>query len=328
MKYRKFGKTDIAVSELVFGGGMVGGLLINQDDETKLLAIKRAMEGGINWIDTAPLYGQGKSEEALGWVLKEIDDDPFVSTKVIIDTRNLKDISGQIEKSITESLARLQRDSVTLLQLHNPIGAETKGIMIGLTELLRNDGVLDHLQRMKDQGLTKHFGITALGESPSIIKVIQSNRIASAQVYYNILNPSAGMKVPPQWEVCDFSGILDACLKYEVAPMCIRVFSAGVIATDERTGRELPITLGDTVDSETAKAKAVFNAIGTKYGTRPQTAIRFALAQEKLACVIFGLAELDHLESAISAQRMGPLPPEALEQLNQIYKKGAARNRG
>ena len=200
MKYRKFGKTGIDVSELVFGGGAVGGLLINQDDETKLSAIKRAMEAGINWIDTAPSYGMGKSETALGWVLKEIDANPYISTKVMIDTRNLEDISGQIEKSISESLDRLKKESVTVLQLHNPIGAETKGRMIGSDDVLRKGGVLEHLQRMKDQGLTAHVGITALGEPAGILPVIESGRIASGQVYYNLLNPSAGMNVPPPME--------------------------------------------------------------------------------------------------------------------------------
>ena len=75
MKYRDFGTTGMKVSQLVFGGGAVGGLLINQDDETKLTAIRRAMEAGINWIDTAPSYGQGRSEEALGWLLKEIEEE-------------------------------------------------------------------------------------------------------------------------------------------------------------------------------------------------------------------------------------------------------------
>ena len=62
MDYREFGSTGIKVSELVFGGGAVGGLLINQDDDTKLKAIKRSVEAGINWIDTAASYGQGRSE--------------------------------------------------------------------------------------------------------------------------------------------------------------------------------------------------------------------------------------------------------------------------
>ena len=74
MKYRRFGRTGLQVSELVFGGGFVGGILLHQDDETKRTAIRRALDGGINWIDTAASYGNGKSEEALGWLLREIDE--------------------------------------------------------------------------------------------------------------------------------------------------------------------------------------------------------------------------------------------------------------
>ncbi len=325
MKYRDFGATGIEVSELVFGGGAVGGLLINQDDDTRLAAIKRAMEAGINWIDTAPSYGQGRSEEALGWLLREIPEEPYISTKFSIDTRDLSQISGQIEQSLEASLKRLDRDSVTLLQLHNRIGAETRGRVIAVSEILRKGGVLDSLDRLKDRGMIQHFGITALGETPGIIEVIESGRIDSAQVYYNLLNPSAGLAMPSNWAVFDFSGILDACEKQKVAGMDIRVFSAGVIATDSRTGRERPLTEGDTVESEAAKARAVFSSLGKKYGTRAQTAIRFALAQKKLACVIFGLAELDHLEEAVKAQEKGPLPEDGLIRLEAVYEKGASR---
>jgi aryl-alcohol dehydrogenase-like predicted oxidoreductase len=139
-------------------------------------------------------------------------------------------------------------------------------------------------------------------------------------VYYNMLNPSAGMHMPASWPVYDFSGILAACRAHGVAAMNIRVFSAGVIATDERTGREGPLTRGDTVESEAAKARAIFQQIGDQFGTRAQTAIRFALAEARLSCVIFGLAELDHLEEALAAEEMGPLPADGIEQIQSIYQ--------
>ena len=59
MRYRPFGRTGLEVSELVFGGGWVGGLLIHQDEASKLNATRRALDAGINWIDTAPSYGAG-----------------------------------------------------------------------------------------------------------------------------------------------------------------------------------------------------------------------------------------------------------------------------
>jgi D-threo-aldose 1-dehydrogenase len=319
MKYRQFGTTGINVSELVFGGGAVGGLLINQDDETKRKAIRRALDAGINWIDTAPSYGQGKSEEALGWLLEEIDDEPWLSTKVRIDTRDLSDLVGQVERSLSDSLARLRRSKVTLLQLHNPIGAKTDERMIGLSDVLKPHGVLDAMEQMKNTGLIDHIGITALGDTASIIRVLKSNRIASAQVYFNMLNPSAAMTPPPAWPCYNFTGIVDTCVEHGVAPMNIRVFSAGILATDERHGRERPLTPGDTVESETAKAKAIFDVIGTKYGTRAQTAIRFALSHQRLACIVFGLAELAHLDEAIEAERMGALEAGALLEIKEIY---------
>lgn len=319
MRYRDFGNTGLKVSELVFGGGAVGGLLINQTDDIRRQAVQRAMDAGINWIDTAPSYGQGRSEKALGWLLPELNEQPYISTKFTIDTRNLNDIEGQIHRSLEESLARLNLDSVTLLQLHNQIGAKSKGRMIAATEILKPGGVIESLEKLKQQGLIGHFGITALGETPSIVGVIDSGRIDSAQVYYNLLNPSAGTRLPDTWCAHDFYSILASCESNGVAAMNIRVFSAGVIATEQRTGREMPLTPGDSVESETEKAARIFSEIGNEYGSRAQTAIRFALSEERLACVIFGLAELDHLEEAISAQAMGPLPDAALHELNRIY---------
>lgn len=320
MKYRDFGTTGLKVSQLVFGGGAVGGLLINQDDETKLTAVRRAVEAGINWIDTAPSYGQGRSEEALGWILKEIENPAYVSTKFSIDINDLSDIRGQIEGSLEASFKRLQSDSVPLFQLHNKIGEQIGDGMLPVSEILGTGGVLDILEQLKEQGLFDHVGITALGETSSILKVIESNRIDSAQVYYNLLNPSAGLRLPPSWQVYDFSGILAACQEHGVAAMNIRVFSAGVIATDERTGREAPLTPGNTVESEARKAKAIFGQIGLDYGSRAQTAIRFALAEPRLSCVIFGLAELEHLEQAIAAETMGSLPTEGLEKIKSAYR--------
>lgn len=326
MNYRDFGTTGLKVSELVFGGGAVGGLLINAGDDTRLAAIKRAMAAGINWIDTAPSYGQGKSEAALGWLLREIDETPYISTKVSIDTGDMFDVAGQVERSLHASLERLQTDRVTLLQLHNPIGAETKGRMLGIADVLKPDGVLDSMEQVSAAGLCEHIGITALGDAASIIKVLKSNRLASAQVYFNLLNPSAAMTVPPAWPHYNFTGIVDTCVEHGVAPMNIRVFSAGVIATDERHGRERPLTPGDTVESETAKAAKLIAALTPMLKeqncSRAQAAVRFALAQQRLACVVIGLAEPAYLEEAIDAQAMGPLDSATLDVIEGVYSAG------
>lgn len=321
MKTRPFGRTGLEVSEVVFGGGAVGGLLIDADADIKLRALERALSAGVNWIDTAPSYGQGRSEAALGELLPQ---GVHVSTKFAIDTRDLSDVAGQIEASLSLSLSRLRRDSVTLLQLHNHIGAQTRGRVLGADRILERGGVLDALDGLQARGLIGHYGITALGEKEAVLRVVESGRIASAQVYFNLLNPSAGFELPEAWPVHHFHPLLGACHAHGVAAMNIRVLSAGVIATDARTGRERPLTPGDSVESEAAKARCVFAELGTRYGTRAQTALRFALAEPRLACVIVGLAEIEHLEQALAAQAAGPLPDEGLRALRRVYEKGVA----
>jgi len=325
MERHEFGSTGLEVSSLVFGGGMVGGLLIERDEATKRAAVEMALGAGINWIDTAPSYGDGRSEEALGLVLSQLDPALHVSTKVAIDSRDLRDVAGQVERSLTASLGRLRRSSVTLLQLHNPIGEETRGRMLSAETVLRRGGVLDAFDELERQRLIEHCGITALGELKSILQVIESGRVASAQVYFNLLNPSAAWEARETietWPVYSFAGLLDACEGHGVAAMNIRVLSAGVIATDVRTGRERPLTPGDTVESEAAKAQRVFAVLGDRHGTRAQTAIRFALAERRLTCVIVGLAEIGHLQEAVAAAAMGPLPAEALSEIRSIYTAG------
>ncbi len=112
MKYRRFGRTGLQIPEIVFGAGFVGGILLGDDDDIKRQAIRRALDGGIDWIDTAPSYGDGRSEEALGWLLAEIDERPRLSTKFAIDP-DAPDIAGQIERSLAASFARLRRDRVS-----------------------------------------------------------------------------------------------------------------------------------------------------------------------------------------------------------------------
>ncbi len=323
MKYREFGRTGLQVSELVFGGGSVGGILVRADDETKLAALRRALQGGINWVDTAPAYGQGRSERALGWLLKEVEETPYLSTKVGLDVTDLSDIPGQIERSLHESFERLRRDSVDLLQLHNRIAAETAGAgirgAVGVEHVLRAGGVADGLDRMREQGLTRFVGLTALGEAGALCQAIASGRFDSAQVYHNLINPTAARAMPAGYSGHDFSGVIAACRAAGAAVMNIRVLAAGVLATDARHGRESVLTEGSEIEMEERRSRAVFARLGTRYGTRAQTALRFGLANPDFACVIFGLAELAHLEEALGAAELGPLPQEALDALGTVY---------
>jgi L-galactose dehydrogenase/L-glyceraldehyde 3-phosphate reductase len=319
MKFRTFGRSGIKVSEVVFGAGAVGGILIHKDDATKREAIRRALEGGINWIDTAAQYGNGKSEEALGWLLPEAGATPYLSTKFQLDVEKLADIPAQIEERLRASLARLKRQSVDLLQLHNRIGPKPGGRVMTVEQILGRNGVADGLDRLREKGLIRHMGITAIGESASVREVIASGRFDSAQVYYNLLNPSAARRMPAAWTGHDFGGVIDACRAKGVAVMAIRIFGAGVIATDERHGRESILTANTTLPEEERKAKAVFAAIGAGEGTRAQVALRFVLSNPDVSAAIIGSAELHHIDEALKAAEMGPLPAATLARLEALY---------
>jgi L-galactose dehydrogenase/L-glyceraldehyde 3-phosphate reductase len=325
MRLRTFGRSGIRISEVVFGGGAVGGILVHKDDATKREAIRRALGGGINWIDTAAQYGNGKSEEALGWLLPGTAPAPCLSTKFGLEVQNLKDIPAQIEESLSASLRRLNRSSVDLLQLHNRIGSKAGGRVMTVDQILGKNGVADGLERLREKGLIRHAGITAIGETAAVCEVIRSGRFDSAQVYYNLLNPSADRAMPPAWTGHDMNGIIAACRDNGVAVMAIRIFAAGVIASDDRTGRESVLLPDTSVAEDERKARAVFDAIGEDHGTRAQVALRFVLSNPDVSCAIIGSAELHHIDDALRAAEMGPLPPEVLARLGKLYETDFGR---
>jgi len=325
MQHRLFGRTGINVSEVVFGGGNVGGILIRADEAIRREAVRRAIAGGINWFDTAAMYGNGQSEEALGRLLPEFSANPYLSTKFQLDVTHLHDIPAQIESRLKASLTRLKRTSVDLLQLHNRIGLEPGGRVMTVAQILGKDGVADGMERLREQGLVRHIGITALGEAGPVCEVIRSGRFDSAQVYYNLLNPSAAREMPAAWTGQNLGGIMVACREGGVAVMAIRIFAAGIIASDERHGRESMLTADTSVIEEERKARAVFAAIGTDQGTRAQVALRFVLSNPEVSCAVIGTAELAHVDEALAAAAMGPLPADVLARLDALYQSDFGR---
>ncbi len=323
MKTKTFGNTGLQVSELVLGAGWVGGLFIHQDDDVKRAALRRAIDAGINWIDTAGDYGQGQSEQALGRLLAELApaERPRISTKVRLDLESAEPHASQIRRGVETSLQRLGLDRVTLFQLHNPIQPQTTGQQIGVEAMIADGGVADMLLALRDEGLADHIGFTALGDSASCRRVVESGKVESAQIYYNLLNPTAGLTHRPgALAVQDFSGLMDACARHGVAVMNIRVFAAGVLATTVRHGREIPITdEAQDLSAEERRAEAVLAVAGRAGETGAQTAIQFSLANPMVSCVVIGLAELDHLEQALAASVAGPLPAASLSALDAVW---------
>ena len=330
MNTRRFGRTGIEISELTLGAGFVGGLLIHASDDDKRGCIAACLEAGVNWIDTAAAYGDGASEKALNWLLGELPaaDRPHVSTKFRLDTARRDNFGDQVRASLEASLNRLGLDRVDLLTLHNSLAPEPGPGMLSHDEAL---AVADSLDALRGEGLFDHVGFTALGEGPTVRAAVESGRFDAAQVYYNMLNPTAGFDsdegdTSTTWASTDFSRLLAACTAHDVGVMNIRILAAGVLATDVRHGREAPITANAEMAAEEARARTVRAALGDRGAeTRAQTAIRFGLAQPAVSTIVFGVAELTHVREALEASGLGPLEEEALATLRPAWTDGVFR---
>jgi D-threo-aldose 1-dehydrogenase len=322
MRRRRFGRTGIEISEIALGCGAQGGIVINPDDDTKRAAVKRALDLGINWFDTAAQYGQGKSEEALGWLLKEVDNPPHLSTKIMLGENEAGDFAGAVARSMDASLARLGRESVDLVQLHSQIETVRDRRTVTADDVLRPGGILDAMERLRDQGLCRFIGLSALGNAVETVKVIDTGRLDTAQVYYNAINPSAARAMPKAWSGFNSHGVIDACKRHDMGMLAVRVYAAGFLATRERTGRESILTADTDHASEDRMAEAVWAALGTEHGTGAEAAVRFALSNPDISTAVIGPARIAHIEEACAGQAMGPLPADALAKLDALYETG------
>jgi D-threo-aldose 1-dehydrogenase len=176
------------------------------------------------------------------------------------------------------------------------------------------------LTRLKEEGAIGAFGLTAAGEMPAVRQVIDSGRFDTAQIYYNMINPSAAWdRVPAGWGTDNLSGLVAACRRHDMGMMNIRVFAGGSLASSRRHGREFVMFPGADLESEDKRAAALRRVLGDGYGTPAQVALRFALAKTDFACHVIGIADLAQLDEALAAIRMGRLPREALANLESVW---------
>lgn len=332
MQSSRFGRTGLTIPRITLGAGWVGGLIIRADRETRFRQLDEALAAGIDWWDTAALYGQGKSEEMIGEWLRDRPREawPRLSTKFAVDAR-AGDVAGQIRRSVEASFVRLGVDRVSLLLLHNQIArGAVSGSIPGVTpeDALRSGGVADVMEGLRAEGLCDHIGFTALGEPSAAAELVGSGRFDAAQVYYNMLNPTAGEPAPPGWSTTDFNRLLDGCARQDMGVMGIRIFAAGYLATTERHGREVPVTDNAEDAAEAARAAAALGALEGEAGDGAQKAVRFGLAEDRLSTIVVGIGEDWHLAHALEALEMGPLPAAALDRLRRLRAADPAFARG
>ena len=306
MEYRTLGRTGLRISEVGFGCGNQGGLLIRGTPEERVQAVNRAVELGINYFDTAPMYGSGQSETNLGQVLQQTGHNVFVATKVLLAPEDLNDIPGAVQRSVEASLSRLRRGSVNLVQLHNHIAQERSegSTRISLTDVLGPNGVADAFNRIHEQGLAGAVGYTGLGETAALHQVAESGRFDTLQVYYNLLNPSAGQPVPPAFSGQDFRELIAKAASLGMGVVAIRIMAAGAVGglvarqgyASPNTGPEMAI--GATYDRDTLRALEVEALLEGSDRGLPQTSVEFALRHPLVSTALVGFSSIAQIEEA------------------------------
>jgi aryl-alcohol dehydrogenase-like predicted oxidoreductase len=170
MKRRPLGTTGVSVSEIGFGCGGNAGLMVKGSAEQQKAAVSTALEHGIDYFDTAPVYGDTASERNLGAALRSLGARPLVATKVVLDFEDLDDIPRAVVRSVENSLERLQRESIELVHLHNRVAGRREaksdigvGAMLSVEDVLGRRGVVTGFHELRKRGLVRSFGCCAFG---------------------------------------------------------------------------------------------------------------------------------------------------------------------
>ena len=319
MEMRTLGRTGLKTSALGFGCGAVGGLMTKGDPADQERAVARALELGINYFDTAAIYGNGESERNLGRVLAKLKPDVVVGTKVRLAPEDMTRIGAAIDAALDASLARMGRDSVDLFQLHNPIEMSGRPGSIKVEAVL--DEVVPAFERLRRAGKIRFAGITATGESGAIRRVVDAQVLDTAQVMYNMLNPSAGGPMPANAPGQDYSRLLEHTKKARMGVIGIRALAGGALSgTEARHPLAMqavdPIGSGRDFRSDVERAHRFDMLIREGIASSlTEAAMRFAISHDGMTTMIIGYSTLDHLEQAIAAVNKGPLPRAALDRV-------------
>ncbi len=325
MEQRRFGTTGLSVSALGFGCGNVGGLMVRGTHEQQVEAVKRALDAGVTYFDTAPLYGNGLSETHTGEVLTELGvwDQIVIGTKVRLRLEDLEDPPASIRASLVASLERLGRDSVDLLQLHNQIhdAVDPTGATVATEQM---DAIANGMQALVREGLTRHIGFTGVGDTAALHENAASGRFETMQSYFNAINPSAGFagtSGPGQ----DMDGVIDVAAGAGLGIIAIRVMAGGAMTgVETRAPLASPslgpaLVTGDTYDADIARAVAL-DTLARELGLESalELSLRLVLSKPEVSTALVGYSDMSQLESAIRWTERGPLSPDQVQRVLQV----------
>jgi aryl-alcohol dehydrogenase-like predicted oxidoreductase len=332
MEMRNFGRTGMRVSILGFGCGAVDGLMVRGAPADQERAIARAVEVGVNYFDTAVQYGNGDSEKNLGRALKQLKPkDAIVGTKVRLPVSDFGRIGDAVTQSFEGSLRRLGMERVDIFHLHNAITVAGGGEALGVRQVL--DEVVPAFERLRQKGMIRFLGVTAVGDTAALNAVVDARVIHSAQVVYNLLNPSAGAALPARYPAQDYGRMFERTQAVGVGVIGIRVLAGGALSgSAERhpiaSPPPAPIGSAESYDDDLQRARRLMPLVEEGFAASlAEAAIRFAISHPAMGTILVGMATPEQFEQALAAVQKGPLPSAALDRLAALQQRFAGEAR-
>ncbi len=317
MRYRKLGRTNLEVSEIGYGAWGVGGKQwLGGSDEESIAALQRAIELGLNFIDTALAYGDGHSERLVGQVSKTAKKKMFIATKVppknrLWPARPLIGIEevfphDYIVECTEQSLKNLGVERIDLQQLHvwNP-------------EWVKREEWRRAFEDLKKSGKVGAVGISINDHQPdSALELIETGLIDTVQVIYNIFDQSPENHLLALAQAKNVGVI--ARVPFDEGSLTGKI--AENTAFESSDFRSYYFR-GDRKKQVVEHVNALLKDLGPKEGPLPEVALRFCLSQPAVSTVIPGMRTRSNVEANCAASDKGALPEKTL----QILKKHAWR---
>jgi aryl-alcohol dehydrogenase-like predicted oxidoreductase len=329
VEYRAFGSTGLEVSALGFGCGDVGGLIVRGSPAERLRAIERAIELGITYFDTAPSYGSGLSEQHLGDALRTLDADVVVGTKFRLVEEHAPDVVGAVARSLEESLKRLGRDQVDLLQLHDAVTRSGDAASVSSAQVLAD--VVPALEQLRQQGKVRQFGITGRGDAAALREVVSGGGFATVQTFLNLLNPSAAIELPAGFPAHDFELLLVDAQRAGMGAIGVRALAGGALSgSPSRQPLAMqdvaPIGTGRDYAADVRRAGMLAPLIAEGHvESLVEAALRFPLALGTVSTVLVGYSDLEQLDYAAACVAKGPLTSKALDRTHELWNSIASQ---
>lgn len=326
MLTRNLGRTGIAVSEIGFGCGPTAGLMVYGTPAEQAAAVARACDLGISYFDTAPIYGEYVSEENLGRALQSAGVRPHLATKVALELPDLEDIPRAVRRSVEDSLRRLRTDHVTLIQLHNRLGAAHAakadlgvGAVVTVNDVL--GPILTTLEQLRHEGKAAAIGCCAYGGDPALVRtVMDSGRFDTVLVGYSLLNPTAGRVTPAGFRGRDFGNVLAIAEAQHMSGIVLKVLESGALSGASQPHPTSSLARRpDNHFAADARRAAALQFLARPGQTMVQAAIRFALQDRRVGVVLVGFSAIDQLEEAVQASDGDVLNEAELLRVEQLY---------